>query len=493
MPVDYRMKILLVEDTPVVRKMEVRVLKKIGFTDIIEADDGEQAIAKITEEEKTDLIISDWNMPRRSGYDFLTWVRSQEKYRHIPFIMVTSQAEKKQSDKALEAGASGFISKPFDVAELKEAIETVFGQKPDSAPEPPQVPRINASGKIKLRVAHIQITDHLSLGVLNHLIRNQNLSPRYFELETRCMSGWNPVQQAIEKGEVDAAFVLAPIAMDLFSAKVPIRLISFAHKNGSICVRNVKGVDRESLAEYFKGKTFYIPHLLSVHHMLSDMILREIGLRPGLVGREGTNVFFEVVPPIKMQEFMVNNPLASGFTVAEPIGTKAITEGEGSLMFLSGELWQNHPCCVVIIRDDIIATHEDAVYEFVNMLVQAGQFITYTPRTSSVIGVDFLDPDRKLGLNVAILEKVLKEPLGIKTDDLFPVMEDLERIQRYMFVEMGIGTLIDMEKFVNLKFAEAAYTDLEISRHPSSFHQSAEVVKRLLSRQNNPKSEAAVS
>jgi CheY-like chemotaxis protein len=299
MSADSAIKILLVEDTPVVRKMEVRVLKKIGFSDIIEADDGEEAIAKLADQEKIDLIISDWNMPKKSGYELLTWVRSQEKYRHIPFIMVTSQAEKKQSDKAFEAGATDFVSKPFEVTELKEVIDKAFGKQPEPSFQEASIPRKAAPGKTLLKVAHIQITDHLPLGVLKYLINHQNISPRYFELETRCMSGWNPVRQALETGDVDAAFVLAPIAMDLFSADVPIRLVLFAHKNGSICIQNVKHESRQSFYDYFKGKIFYIPHLLSVHHLLADIFLREIGLNPGLVGKDGTNVFFEVVPPIK--------------------------------------------------------------------------------------------------------------------------------------------------------------------------------------------------
>lgn len=483
MSADSAIKILLVEDTPVVRKMEVRVLKKIGFSDIIEADDGEEAIARLMEEEKTDLIISDWNMPKKNGYELLTWVRSQKKYRHIPFIMVTSQAEKKQADKAYKAGATDFVSKPFEVPELKEAIDKAFGKQPEQIDRETLSPRKAAPDKTLLKIAHIQITDHLPLGVLKHLINHRNIFPRYFELETRCMSGWNPVRQAIESGEVDAAFVLAPIAMDLFSADVPIRLVLFAHKNGSICVQNVKNENSLSLYEYFKSKIFYIPHLLSVHHMLADVFLREIGLKPGLVGKDETDVFFEVVPPVKMQEFMVKSPTASGFTVAEPMGSKAIAEGEGSLLFLSGELWQNHPCCVVVIREDVIKAHEDAVYEFVHNIVQAGRFIAYTPRTSSGIGVEFLDPDKKLGLSVPILENVLKEPMGIKTDDLFPVIEDLDIIQQYMSDKMGIGTMIDLEKFIDPRFAEAAYTDLEIHRRPSLFQKPAEIVNRLISRQ----------
>jgi len=68
-----------------------------------------------------------------------------------------------------------------------------------------------------LKVAHIQITDHLALGVLKHRIDTEELKPHSFSLQTQCMMSWNLVQDALEKGQVDAAFILAPIAMDLFN------------------------------------------------------------------------------------------------------------------------------------------------------------------------------------------------------------------------------------------------------------------------------------
>ena len=482
MPVNTQMKILLVEDSDITRKMEIKILKDIGFNNIIEASDGEEAIKKLREEEDIGLIISDWNMPNRDGYSLLVWVRSDEKFREIPFIMATAQAEKRLTVKITEAGVSNFVTKPFSPQELKSVIEETFGEKKseDKASEEPRHPRKTDSGKLLLNVAHIQITDHLTLGVLKHLIATGKFNPKYFELETRCMPGWNPVQKALEKGEVDAAFILAPIAMDLFSFDVPIRLVLFAHKNGSICVRNKKGGNRGSLYEFFKGKSFYIPHFLSIHHMLSNMFLSEIGLTPGVAGNEGVNVFFEVVPPIKMPEFLAKNPDVSGYTVAEPLGTKAIAAGTGDLMFLSGDLWEYHPCCVVAMRDEVIDAHADAVQEFTSMLVQSGKFIAKQPEEAAEVAVRFLDPEGKLGLKAPVIKNVLKEPQGIKTDDLFPVIADLDRIQRYMSEEMGIGSLIDLEKFVDTRFAEVACDTIASCKKPAPFKDFSKTVSEVI-------------
>ncbi len=477
-------RILLVEDSAIMRKMEVKTLKSLEYKNIVEAEDGHKAIAKLQEsEEKFDLIISDWNMPGKDGYELLLWVRADEKNKNIPFLMATGQGDKQQAKKALDAGVSSFISKPFNADELQGKIEEAFGMTSaeEEVAAEDLAPRKTASGKVMVRIAHIQITDHLILGVLKDLINKGELNPKYFELETQCLPGWNPVEKALEKGTVDAAFILAPIAMDLFNYGLPIKMILLAHKNGSISVRGKHGEYVEPLSDFYKGKSFYIPHKMSVHHMLAHLFFSKIGLASKM-GGDATEVNFEVVAPIKMPEFLRDNPASCGFMVAEPLGTKTISSGVGEMLFLSSELWAYHPCCVVAMRDNFIDEYRDAVYELTEMLVHAGKFIEQKPEIAAEIAVRFLDPNKQLGLKVPILKNVLKEAKGIKTGDLFPVVEDFEKMQQYMFHQMGIGALIDMDKFVDTRFAEAACTDGTSKSRHSIFHDTPAVALELLER-----------
>ncbi|MEZ4525457.1 MAG: chemotaxis protein CheW [Desulfobacterales bacterium] len=476
--------ILLVEDAAVMRNIEVKTLNTLGFKNIIEAENGETAIQKLEETEGIDIVISDWNMPEKDGFELLKWIRTSEKYAQMPFIMATGQGDKKYQQKALDAGVSNYIAKPFDSVELKNKIEEAFGIKkaPAKLSEEERKPRRNASGKVKLRIGHIQITDHLVLGVLKHLIEKGDMQPKYFELETQCLPGWNPVADALERGRVDAACVLAPIAMDLYSFDVPIKMILLAHKNGSIFVRNRKGNYREPFQNFFKGKSFLIPHKLSVHHMLSHMFFDRVGLKAGMNGDMGMDVNFEVVAPVKMPEFLRSNEEACGFMVAEPIGTKAIASGIAELQFLSGELWSQHPCCIVAMRDEFIGPHTDAVYELTEMLVRAGNFIEQKPELAAEVAVNFLDPDKRLGLKVPLLKNVLTETQGIKAGDLFPLIEDFDIMQRYMAEKMKVGSVIDLEKFIDIRFARAAYKDRITSHQPSNLHATEEVVYEILYR-----------
>jgi ABC-type nitrate/sulfonate/bicarbonate transport system substrate-binding protein len=475
-----QIKILLVEDQASMRKIEIKILKDLGFETIVEAEDGSVAIDLLQDADDIGLIISDWNMPNKGGYDLLVWVRAYKKYRDLPFIMATGQSDREQVGKAEKAGVSGFIPKPFTAEELQGKIDAVFGAGEAEAVLPAGGPVMANSGKVQLRVAHIQITDHLILGVLKDRIDRGEVSPKHFELSTSCFASWNSVEQALDKGAVDAAFILAPIALDLFAHGVPIKLTLLAHKNGSTCVRSTMGSYAAPYTEFFKGKSFLVPHKMSVHHMMTHMFFDKIGLKASLEKGSEIDVNLEVVAPIAMPDFLKNGQDVAGFMVAEPIGSQAIAAGIAEMLFTSGELWANHPCCVVAVRDDFAGPHQDALYEFTEMLVEAGKHIAELPEDSARIGVNFLDPQGTLGLTASVLTTVLTAPQGITTRDLFPIVQDFDNMQRYMHDVMRVGTLVDLEKLIDSRYAEAACQDLRISA--GKFNNQPDDIAALLHR-----------
>lgn len=454
MGVNPQIKILVVDDSGTMRIMFKQMLNRAGFENIITAVNGADGIKKV-QEDKPDLILSDWNMPQMDGLEFLKWLRASDEYRDLPFIMATAQADKGQQIAIMDAGGNGHVPKPFDAEQIKAAIEKVFA--PEAAQAVTQRQRTVVDGKVELTVAHIQITDHLVLGALKHRIDTGEVTPQHFTLKTDRKPGWNPIQEGLENGELDCALVLAPIAMDLFAYESPIRLVLFAHKNGSTFVRSRHYDHRfDSLQSFYKYKVVDIPHKMSVHHMLAHQFLKELGLKPGVPGKKAINVRFEVVPPIKMPGIMKENEDVAGFMVAEPIATKTIAMEIGNLEFVSSSRWDNHPCCVVAMQEEFISLYPDAVQEFVSLLVDTGQYIEQDKERAAGIGVAFLDPDGSLGLNPLVLQKVFSQPQAIRWDNLYPVIEDLDTIQKYMHDVMEIGKLIDLGQFVDLRFANVA-------------------------------------
>ncbi|NOX26474.1 MAG: ABC transporter substrate-binding protein [Deltaproteobacteria bacterium] len=470
-------KIVIAEDAVTMRKIEVNTLKKLGFENVMQAGDGKEAIDIIQKQGDVDLVISDWNMPNMGGDELVIWLRAQEQFKGIPFLMATGQSDKSQSEKAMRHGANALIAKPFSQEELKAKIDEVMGEG-SAGEEDGAGLQVGVSGKIKLRVAHIQITDHLVLGVLKHWIANGKVVPEHFELETQCKQGWNPVQDSLDRGTVDAACILAPIAMDLFNYGVPLKLVLFAHRSGSIFVRSKQGDYTKPYQNFFKQRSFLLPHKMSVHHMLTHMFFKGIGLNASLNKGDDVDVNLEVVAPINMPPFLRDNANACGFMVAEPIGTKAIAAGIAEQQFLSHKIWRNHPCCVVTMRNDFVEAHKEAVYEFTDLLVKAGKFIAERPDTAADIAVEFLDPDKKLGLKAPILRNVLTDPEGIKTNDLYPSKDDLDKMQRYMHDEMEVGSLVDLDKFIDTQYADAACAGMP--RSTSVLMDSAELVEQIL-------------
>ncbi len=454
MAVDTNIKILVADDSGTMRVMFKQILKKAGFENIVMAVNGDDGIKKV-KQENPDIVISDWNMPQKDGLEFLQWLRSQDEYKDLPFIMATAQADKGQQIAIMEAGGSGHVPKPFDSEQIKSGIEKAFN--PETQQTSNTKNRKVVDGKVELNVAHIQITDHLVLGALKHRIEQGEVTPKYFDLKTDKKTGWNPIQNELENGQIDCAFVLAPIAMDLFAYDSPIKLVLLAHKNGSTFVRSRQFDPRfDSLQSFYKYKVVDIPHKMSVHHMLAHQFLRELGLKPGVPGKEAINVRFEVVPPVEMPGIMQGNEDVAGFMVAEPIATKAMMSKIANLEFISSSRWKDHPCCIVAMQDDFIQKFPDAAQEFVSLLVETGEYIENDKKRAADIGVTFLDPDGKIGLNPGVLEKVFSQPLAIKMGDLYPVIEDFDSIQKYMHDVMDIGKKIDLEQFIYTGFADRA-------------------------------------
>lgn len=125
--VDKNMRILVVDDFPTMRRIVINLLKQLGFGNVVEAGDGQQALEKL-KTEKVDLIFSDWNMPIMTGMDFLKAVRADEKMKTIPFIMVTAEGKRENVIAAVQAGVNNYIVKPFNAATLREKLIKVVGE-----------------------------------------------------------------------------------------------------------------------------------------------------------------------------------------------------------------------------------------------------------------------------------------------------------------------------------------------------------------------------
>ena len=119
------MKVLIVDDFSTMRRIIKNLLRELGFTNSVEADDGATALP-ILKAGGIDFLITDWNMPNMPGIELLRQVRGDDTLKHIPVMMVTAEASREQIVQAAGAGVNGYIVKPFTAQTLQEKIEQIF-------------------------------------------------------------------------------------------------------------------------------------------------------------------------------------------------------------------------------------------------------------------------------------------------------------------------------------------------------------------------------
>ncbi|MEZ0605076.1 chemotaxis response regulator CheY [Paraburkholderia sp. IW21] len=122
---DKGMKILVVDDFPTMRRIVRNLLKELGYSNVDEAEDGQAGLARLRSG-TYEFVISDWNMPNLDGLAMLKAIRADATLTHLPVLMVTAESKKENIIAAAQAGASGYVVKPFTAATLDEKLNKIL-------------------------------------------------------------------------------------------------------------------------------------------------------------------------------------------------------------------------------------------------------------------------------------------------------------------------------------------------------------------------------
>lgn len=118
-------RVLVVDDSATMRRIVINTLKTIGYTNVVEAADGKEALAQIYPN-NIDFVITDWNMPNMSGIELTKAIRNNGTDSHIPVLIVTTRGIKEDIVEALQAKVNGYIVKPFTPQVLKDKIDQIM-------------------------------------------------------------------------------------------------------------------------------------------------------------------------------------------------------------------------------------------------------------------------------------------------------------------------------------------------------------------------------
>jgi NitT/TauT family transport system substrate-binding protein len=287
--------------------------------------------------------------------------------------------------------------------------------------------------KLKLRIGHLPITDHLLV------IAAGQQDFRHVELQPVKFSSWPEAAEALRAGAVDGAFLLTPIGLTLRQRGATVKVVLLGHRNGSVITVKTSG-DINSVAD-LRGKTIAIPSPFSTHHVLLRKVLAENGLKPGSDVR-----LLDMAPPEMVVALATGR--IDGFIVAEPFGAQAEAQKVGKILKLSKDIWPDHICCVLNLQERLIAAQPEAVQDLVSGLTRTAAFIKENPAEAAKGSVKFL------GQSPRIIETVLTTPKGrITFDNLVPAADDFAATQDLM-IEFGVAKAkVDLTSYLDTSFA----------------------------------------
>jgi two-component system chemotaxis response regulator CheY len=120
------MKCLVVDDSPTMRRIVANALREIGYPEVVEAEDGGDALAKMEDNPDIEFVLTDWNMPNVNGLELVRAIRANPKHADLPILMVTTRGMKEDVVAAMQARVNNYVVKPFTPDVLKSKIDTIM-------------------------------------------------------------------------------------------------------------------------------------------------------------------------------------------------------------------------------------------------------------------------------------------------------------------------------------------------------------------------------
>lgn len=278
-------------------------------------------------------------------------------------------------------------------------------------------------GEVSIRVGYLPISDHLLGMVAHRMSRGRNSA-----IIMKRFLSWSVLAEALEQRRIDAAFIMAPLAMQLCNSGTPLKYILDGHHDGSALATSAKTL---------RGKLVGVPGPYSTHRVLLGQMANEFPKLWGGVDVAHTNPSY-AIRSLKEQ-------VIDAFFCAEPWSTKCASEGGADVIVRSRDVAPGHPCCVVAVREDFCKERPEVVDGYVRLLLRAREKlhadIHYCAETQAAY----------TGIQSGLAARVLEER-GVTFDDLRP---DKTRMAAFMRLALDSGVLsspCDLDAFVAKEF-----------------------------------------
>lgn len=259
-----------------------------------------------------------------------------------------------------------------------------------------------------IRLGYLPITDATPLLVAHGL---GYFAEEGLKVERPVMvRSWNILTESFLAGKFNLTHMLFPIPVWMrFKQNIPIKVIAWDHTNGSAVT--VRG-DSDILSfKDFGGKKVAVPSWYSMHNLIMQMGLQAHGLKPVIkppaaqLKKDEVNLF--ILPPPDMPTALLGNKI-DGYIVADPFNALAEIRFNARIMRFSGDIWKNHPCCVVVANENFINKNSVLVQKAINAIVRAQEWCINNP--SETAHLLSKDGEKYLPVSKDVLRKVFEDP-----------------------------------------------------------------------------------
>ena len=296
-----------------------------------------------------------------------------------------------------------------------------------------------------LQVAGLPVTCNLTLPIACEA-RNLNANLTRANFEYRRYNGWPEIKESLISGQVDAAYMLAPLVMDLVTKGIPVKIVSIGHRSGAVIM-----VHKDSPYRNFQdltGKRIAVPSRFAVDFLF----LRKMLAKEGMTDKDVR--IAEMAPPDMPAALYAK--AVDAYCTGEPYGAAAQRAGYAVPLRMTRDEWPNYLCCVLTVRQELIDQNPGLVQDLVNYVQGAGHWLDaerdHRTRAAEIAAeMKYFNQDR------AIIQYVMDNPADRVTyGDLRMVKEEFDDL---MQLSLQAGTLkrpVAFERYIDDTFVKAA-------------------------------------
>lgn len=288
--------------------------------------------------------------------------------------------------------------------------------------------------RTEISVGYLPVTCHLTCPVTDYSTRTSTTATHFASLR---FGDFPTAVEALKARKVDAAFLLAPLAMILREQGVPVRVVYLGHRDGSTVM--VPRASKARSLRDLRGKTFAVPSRFSNQFLVIHKLMEDQGLAP-------TDLRFVELPPPEMPSALASGAIDAYF-VGEPHAAKAELAGTGRVLYLAKDIWPRFVSCVLVVREELIIERPDQVRDLVRGIAESGEWAERNRLAAAAVAAPYFRQDRKL------LEFVLTQPPDrVSYRDLTPTEQDLQQIMTYAVKAGLLRGPIDLGQLMDLRF-----------------------------------------